>query len=82
MYVTGRSFRAEGFVRPRTRLCNRRVVFAEGEDVKVLRTVQAMSEELSETAILIGRPNVIESRIEREGLSIKAGIDFKFLPYC
>jgi malate dehydrogenase (oxaloacetate-decarboxylating)(NADP+) len=58
---------------------NRRVVFAEGEDVKVLRTVQAMSEELSETAILIGRPNVIESRIEREGLSIKAGIDFQLV---
>ena len=58
---------------------NRRVVFAEGEDVKVLRTVQAMSEELSETAILIGRPNVIESRIEREGLSIKAGVDFELV---
>ena len=58
---------------------NRRVVFAEGEDVKVLRTVQAMSEELSETAILIGRPNVIETRIEREGLSIKAGIDFELV---
>jgi|TARA_B110000971_G_scaffold42812_1_gene42177 malate dehydrogenase (oxaloacetate-decarboxylating)(NADP+) len=58
---------------------SRRVVFAEGEDTKVLRTVQAMSEELNETAILIGRPEVIEARIEREGLSIKRDIDFKIV---
>ena len=59
------------------RLEQRRVVFAEGEEDRVLRTVQAMSEELNETAIVIGRPDVIEQRIEREGLSIKAGVDFE-----
>ena len=58
---------------------NRRVVFPEGEEIKVLRTVQAMSEELSGSAILIGRPKVIEARIEREGLSIKAGVDFELV---
>jgi malate dehydrogenase (oxaloacetate-decarboxylating)(NADP+) len=58
---------------------NRRVVFSEGEETKVLRTVQAMSEELSGSAILIGRPSVIKARIEREGLSIKAGVDFELV---
>ena len=57
----------------------RRVVFAEGEEPRVLRTVQAMTEELNETAILVGRPEVIDRRIEREGLSIKAGRDFELV---
>ncbi|MFD2740563.1 NADP-dependent malic enzyme [Sulfitobacter aestuarii] len=60
-----------------SRMENRRVVFAEGEEPKVLRAVQAMREELSERAILVGRPEVIEARIEREGLSIRPGVDFE-----
>lgn len=57
----------------------RRVVFAEGEEPKVLRAVQAMSEELNESAILVGRPEVVEARIDREGLSIKRGVDFELV---
>ena len=57
----------------------RRIVFAEGEELRVLRAVQAMSEELSETAILIGRPDVIASRIEREGLTISEGQHFEIV---
>jgi malate dehydrogenase (oxaloacetate-decarboxylating)(NADP+) len=38
----------------------RRIVFAEGEDERVLRAAQAMLEETTETPILIGRPEVIE----------------------
>lgn len=57
----------------------RRIVFAEGEETRVLRAVQAMSEELNETAILIGRPNVIAKRIENEGLTIKQGEHFEIV---
>ena len=54
----------------------RRIVFAEGEEPRVLRTVQAISEELTERAILIGRPEVVAQRIEREGLQLSAGDQF------
>ncbi len=55
----------------------RRIVFAEGEDERVLRTVLAMSEQqLDDRAILIGRPEVIESRCERLAIPIKVGRDF------
>ncbi|WP_223422377.1 NADP-dependent malic enzyme [Tateyamaria pelophila] len=51
----------------------RRIVFAEGEDERVLRAAQAMVEETTERPILIGRPEVIEARIERAGLTIRMG---------
>jgi malate dehydrogenase (oxaloacetate-decarboxylating)(NADP+) len=49
----------------------RRIVFAEGEDERVLRTAQALLEETTETPILIGRPDVIDRRCERAGLKIR-----------
>ncbi|WP_336097890.1 NADP-dependent malic enzyme [Roseovarius sp. CH_XMU1461] len=52
---------------------SRRIVFAEGEDERVLRAAQAMLEETSEQPILIGRPEVIETRCERLGLVIRPG---------
>ncbi len=51
----------------------RRIVFAEGEDERVLRAAQAMIEETTERPILIGRPDVIETRIQRAGLNIELG---------
>jgi malate dehydrogenase (oxaloacetate-decarboxylating)(NADP+) len=57
----------------------RRVIFAEGEDERVLRAAQAMLEETVDTPILIGRPEVIEARIERHGLTIKADRDFELV---
>ena len=53
----------------------RRIVFAEGEDERVLRCAQAMLEETSEQPILIGRPSVMENRCERLGLKIRPGKD-------
>ena len=53
----------------------RRIVFAEGEDERVLRAAQAMLEETTERPILIGRPEVIEARIERAGITFKLGTD-------
>ena len=61
------------------RQSKRRIVFAEGEDERVIRTAQAMVEETVDTPILIGRPEIIEARIERAGLTIKAGRDFEIV---
>jgi len=54
----------------------KRVVFAEGEEERVLRAVQIAVDEKLATPILIGRPSVIESRIERYGLRLTAGVDY------
>ena len=58
------------------RTASRRLVFSEGEDERVLRAAQAILEDTTEQPILIGRPEVIESRCERAGLKIRPGIDF------
>jgi malate dehydrogenase (oxaloacetate-decarboxylating)(NADP+) len=54
----------------------RRIVVAEGEDERVLRAANAMIEETTDKPILIGRPEVVESRCERAGLPIRPGRDF------
>jgi len=58
---------------------NRRIVFAEGEDERVLRAAQAMVEETTDVPILIGRPEVIEARCERAGLEIRQGTHFELV---
>ncbi|MBA4739621.1 MAG: NADP-dependent malic enzyme [Burkholderiales bacterium] len=55
----------------------KRVIYAEGEDERVLQAVQAVSDEKLCIPILIGRPEVIKSRIKRAGLRIKIGEDFE-----
>ncbi len=55
----------------------RRIVFAEGEDERVLRAANAMIEETTDRPILIGRPEVLEKRCERAGLPIRPGTDFE-----
>jgi len=55
---------------------DRRIVFAEGEDERVLHAVQAMTEEVTARPILIGRPGIIESRCERNAIPLKVGRDF------
>ena len=54
-----------------------RVVYAEGEDERVLRAVQVVLDEGLAQPILVGRPAVIDMRIERAGLRLKAGTDFE-----
>jgi malate dehydrogenase (oxaloacetate-decarboxylating)(NADP+) len=53
----------------------RRIVYAEGEDERVLRAVQVVVDEGLARPILIGRPEVLKRRIERYGLRIKPGVD-------
>ena len=57
----------------------RRIVFAEGEDERVLRAANAMLEETTDKPILIGRPEVIEVRAERAGLKIRPGSHFELV---
>jgi malate dehydrogenase (oxaloacetate-decarboxylating)(NADP+) len=57
----------------------RRLVFAEGEDERVLRAAHAMMEETTDIPILIGRPEVVEMRAERAGLSIRPRVDFELV---
>ena len=54
----------------------KRIVFAEGEDERVLRAVQVVIDEGLAKPVLIGRPAVIDTRLERLGLRIKQGSDF------
>jgi malate dehydrogenase (oxaloacetate-decarboxylating)(NADP+) len=54
-----------------------RVIFADGEDERVMRAAQVLIEEKMAKPILVGRPAVIETRLKRYGLSIKPGVDFQ-----
>ena len=57
----------------------KRVAFADGEDERVLRAAQVLLEERIARPILIGRPSVIEARIERFGLTLKPGRDLEII---
>ncbi|HLX21768.1 MAG TPA: phosphate acyltransferase, partial [Usitatibacter sp.] len=57
----------------------RRVVFAEGEDERVLRAVQVVVDEGIATPLLVGRPAVIQSRVERFGLRLQAGQHYRIV---
>ncbi|WP_144706734.1 NADP-dependent malic enzyme [Aminobacter sp. J44] len=53
-----------------------RVIYADGEDERVLRAAQVVLEEGIARPTLIGRPSVIDMRLKRYGLKIRAGKDF------
>ncbi|MFT6607074.1 MAG: malate dehydrogenase (oxaloacetate-decarboxylating)(NADP+) [Halocynthiibacter sp.] len=60
-------------------MAERKIVFAEGEDERVLRAANAMIEETTDKPILIGRPEVIAARAERAGLAVRPGRDFEIV---
>ncbi|MBB6307773.1 NADP-dependent malic enzyme [Xanthobacter tagetidis] len=75
-------FRSGFIMRPlfaRAKQSMKRVIYAEGEDERVLRAVQAVVEEGIAKPIVVGRPSVVESRIKRFGLSIKPGTSFEII---
>src|SRR3546814_3172931 len=51
------------------------IVFAEGEDERVLRAVQVVVDEKLAKPILVGRPAVLEDRIKKYGLRLRLGVD-------
>ncbi|MCT7665754.1 NADP-dependent malic enzyme [Shinella kummerowiae] len=55
----------------------KRVIFAEGEDERVLRAAQILLEENTALPILIGRPQIIETRLKRYGLRVRPNVDFE-----
>jgi malate dehydrogenase (oxaloacetate-decarboxylating)(NADP+) len=55
----------------------KRVVYAEGEEETVLRAVQTVIDEGLAFPILIGRPEVIDTRIKRLGLRMREGVDYE-----
>ena len=57
----------------------KRVIYADGEDERVLRAAQVVLEEGIAEPILIGRPHVIEVRLKRYGLRIRPGVDFELI---
>ncbi|SDQ75465.1 NADP-dependent malic enzyme [Pseudoxanthomonas sp. CF125] len=61
----------------RARADVKRVVYAEGEEEVVLRAVQTVIDEGLAFPILIGRPDVIQTRIDRLGLRMREGVDFE-----
>jgi malate dehydrogenase (oxaloacetate-decarboxylating)(NADP+) len=54
----------------------KRVIYAEGEDERVLRAVQVVADENLARPILIGRPEVVGMRLDKFGLRIRPGRDF------
>ena len=54
----------------------KRIVYAEGEEERVLRAVQVIVDERLARPILVGRPSVLDARIKKFGLRLKEGVDF------
>jgi malate dehydrogenase (oxaloacetate-decarboxylating)(NADP+) len=57
----------------------RRIVLSEGEDERMLRAAQVVLDEGLAKLILVGRPAVVERRIERNGLRMRPGPDFELV---
>jgi len=57
----------------------KRVIYADGEDERVLRAAQVVLDEGIARPILIGRPQVVETRLKRYGLRIRPGQDFELI---
>ncbi len=55
----------------------KRIVYAEGEDERVLRAVQVVRDEGLARPILIGRPAEIQRKIREAGLRLREGLDFE-----
>ena len=80
--LTGFTTRTALAMRPvvsRARDSAMRVVYAEGEDERVLRAVQTVLDEGLAKPILIGRPEVMKKRIERLHLRLKPGEDVELI---
>ena len=57
----------------------KRIIYAEGEDDRVLRAAQVVIDEGIARPILVGRPAVVAARLERNGLRIRPDQDFELI---
>ncbi|GAB3538917.1 NADP-dependent malic enzyme [Noviherbaspirillum agri] len=55
----------------------KRIVFAEGEEERILRAVQIVIDEKLAKPILVGRPSVLAQRIQKFGLRMRPEVDFE-----
>src|SRR5690606_2030300 len=80
--LNGFVFRSGNIMKPvfeRAQSNPKRVIYAEGEDERVLRAAQVAIEEGIAIPILIGRPDVIATRLKRYGLTIRPHDDFEII---
>ena len=75
-YRTGMTMKPV-FDHARTNL--KRIVYAEGEDARVLQVVQQALTEGIARPMLVGRPEVIDRRLQELGLRIRPGKDFEII---
>ena len=57
----------------------KRIVYPEGEEERVLRAVQVVVDERLAKPILVGRPAVLQQRIEKFGLRLRPDVDFEVI---
>jgi malate dehydrogenase (oxaloacetate-decarboxylating)(NADP+) len=57
----------------------KKIIYAEGEDERVLRAAQVLLEDGIAKPVLVGRPEVLTARCERFGLKIRPDVDFEFV---
>jgi malate dehydrogenase (oxaloacetate-decarboxylating)(NADP+) len=77
-------YRSGMFMKPvfdAARVISRRVVFAEGENPKVMQAVENIVHEQLCQPIVLGRPQVIEQIIHDCALTVKPGVDFELFEY-
>lgn len=75
-------YKTHGFMKPvfeQARSEKKRVILADGEEVKVLHAVQEIASLGIAFPIIIGRPGIIEGKINKLGLHIKKDIDFEII---
>ena len=80
--LNGFVFRSGFIMKPvfaQAKTAPKRVVYAEGEDERILRAAQVAVEEGLAKPILVGRPSVVDARLARFGLSIRAGREFELV---
>ncbi|MEY4763997.1 MAG: hypothetical protein RI907_670 [Pseudomonadota bacterium] len=73
VYASGNTMKPIFSVAKRAK--NKRIAYAEGENEGVLRAAQIVVDENVARPTLIGRPGVIEEKIERFGLRLRPGVD-------
>ena len=80
--LNGFVFRSGFVMKPvfaKAKTASRRVVYAEGEDERILRATEVVVEEGLAQPILVGRPAVIDQRLSQLGLSVRPGRDFELI---
>jgi malate dehydrogenase (oxaloacetate-decarboxylating)(NADP+) len=78
-HLAGFVYRSQMLMKPvfdTARRNPKRVVYAEGEDGRVLRAIQTVLHQGIAEATVIGRPDVIQQRCEHLGLRIRPGTEF------